>query len=313
MALFDSITGGAGKRAAKNNAFAIDQGLRASADALAPAYANAATLLGAGGVGNSALKEIQSGYDRSRADITQNNSQAMGLLGQSGDLYAPLAQGGANAFNSYLDATGANGALGSERAQANFRAGPGYGFQMDEALGAVQRTAAARGGLAGGNATADILKVATGLADKSWNNYVTGLGGAAAYYQPGLAGQSNALRSQAGIAQGQGAQLGALGTTLGQNSADIYRLGSNVSMQQGNAMAGLQTGAANALVANNNQLAKSQTEASANLLGGIAGLGSAALGGFGKLGGVGSIASFFGGSKSSDPFSLHGFRDDQWI
>lgn len=273
MGLLDLFTGAASKRAARNNTYAIDQGLRASADAVGTGYANAATLLGAGGVGNSALREIQSGYDRSRADITSGNSQAMGLLGSAGDLYKPLAQGGASAFNGYLDATGANGAAGSERAQANFRAGPGYGYQMDQALGAVQRSAAARGGLAGGNATQDILRVATGLADQSWNGYVSGLGNAAGYFQPGIAGQANALNAQAGIAQGQGAQLGALGTTLGQNSADIYRLGSNVSMQQGNAMAGLQTNAANALVGNNNNLAASENAAGANILGAALGVG----------------------------------------
>lgn len=212
-------------------------------------------------------------------------------MGQAGNLYAPLVNQGGNAYSAYNNAIGANGPAGSAQAAADFRAAPGYQYAQDQALEAVQRSAAARGGLAGGNATADILKTATGLADQGYQQYVNNLKGGSDFYQSGVAGQANALAGQASASQTQGNALGALGTGLGAGSANIYGTAAGQQADFGRGVAGLQTGAAGQYVQNNNQLAKSQTEASSNLLGTILGGAESVFGAAGKAGGFTSLFS----------------------
>ncbi len=152
MSLLDAITGGAYERAAKNNAFAVQSGLNLGADALTNAYGSAQGYLGVNttGAGQNSLTALQDSYGTARNDLMNGSNQAQAYLGKLGDSYAHMVQGGQGAYDRFLDATGANGAAGSQAAQAAFQASPGYQFSLDQALGAVQRSAAARGGLAGG-------------------------------------------------------------------------------------------------------------------------------------------------------------------
>jgi hypothetical protein len=83
---------------------------------------------------------------------------------------------------------------------SSFRADPGYGFSMDQGLQALQRTHAASGNLASGNADADTLKFSQGLADQSYGNYVSRL-------QPYFAAEGGAATGAAGVATGQGRDL----------------------------------------------------------------------------------------------------------
>lgn len=53
-----------------------------------------------------------------------------------------------------------------------FRDTPGYGFQMEEGARAIERSAAARGGLASGNTLVDLTRYSQGLADSTFNNYL---------------------------------------------------------------------------------------------------------------------------------------------
>jgi hypothetical protein len=131
--------------------------------------------------------------------IDQGAGRADALLQEAGGLYQPLAGTANRGYGAYADAAGANGAEGYGRARASFQTDPGYRFQMDQGLDAINRTAAARGMLAGGNNTVDLLKYAQGLADQSWGNYVSRL---APYLQqaPAIAGaQSALLGTRAGL------------------------------------------------------------------------------------------------------------------
>ena len=116
----------------------------------------------------------------------------------------------AGGTNAYGDATGANGPEGYARAITNFKTDPGYGFQMDQGLQALQRTHAAAGNLSSGNADADTLKYATGLADQSYGNYVSRL-------QPYFNAEAGATGGAAGVATGRGAALA--GTDVAQGNA----------------------------------------------------------------------------------------------
>lgn len=290
MALFDAISGGAYKTAAKNNAQAIGAGLTAGGDALTNGTNNALATLGTLGQG-TALGALTQGYGQARNDVTAGYGAAQPFLSKLGEAYDPMVQGGQSAFNGYLDAIGANGAEGNARATANFQAGPGYEYARDQALEAVQRSAAARGGLAGGNLTADILKTVTGLADQNWQQYTTNLQNGAGFLNTGLAGQAQGLGAQANAAIGQGTALGALGQASGRDTANLYGTTAGLQNEFGQGIANLWNNATAGTVANNNMLAKAKTEASGNLLGGILGgassLGSAA----GKAGGLTNLFS----------------------
>jgi len=71
---------------------------------------------------------------------------------------------------------------------------------MDQGLQALDRTHAAAGNLSSGNADADTLKYATGLANQSYSGYLAGL-------SPYLQGQQQATAGAAGVATGQGGAL----------------------------------------------------------------------------------------------------------
>ncbi len=293
MGVFDALTGAAANRAAKNNAAIIGQNLGVGADALTTGTNNALATLGTRGSGATALSALAGGYSNARDDLNRQYGQTQGYLGQLGDLYNPLVQQGGGAYSAYNDAIGANGAEGNARAAAAFQAAPGRSYLMDQSLEAVQRSAAARGGLAGGNATADILKTANGLADQSWQQYVTNLQNGSNFFTQGLAGQGGALQGQANASQNQGTALGNLGTSYGNNAGNLFTNAAAIENGFGQNVANLWGNATNALVQNNNNKAAAQNAASANMIG----LGKSLVGGlfdFAQGGGtLSSLANVF--------------------
>jgi hypothetical protein len=277
MSLFDFFTGGAGQTAAKNNAAAINTGLQQGGNALLTSYGQGQNYLLGSDQGLGAFQYATAGYDRARGDVANQYGQTQDYLGQATSAYQPLVSAGQNSLGTYYDAIGANGADGSARAASAFQAAPGYNYAMDQALGAVQRTAAARGGLAGGNATADILKTATGLADQGFQQYIDNLKGGVGTYATGVQGVANGLTTQGGASQSYGNALSALGTGLGNAQATILGQGAGLQQSLGNQFNALINNSTGALVSNNNALAASQTKASENALGAIVGLGKSAL------------------------------------
>ncbi|MDR7040507.1 hypothetical protein J2X36_005290, partial [Methylobacterium sp. BE186] len=288
MGLFDAISGAASERAAKKNQAVLAATSGQANNAINGGYTNAVNALT--DLNNpSALTRLGQGYDQARGDLGSQYGQTQGFLGQLQGLYAPMVQGGGNAYNAYLDATGANGAEGSARATSAFRTAPGYEFQQQQGLDAIQRLAAARGNLAGGNTTTDLLKYSQGLADQSYQQYTSNLGNAANSYATGLAGQAAGLTGQAGASQAFGSSLSALGTGLGSGQANIYGQAAGLLGQQGQSLAGVQTSLGSSLMANNNALAQSQNQASANFLGGLLGVGNLLASPVGQNGATGTV------------------------
>lgn len=143
---------------------------------------------------------LQQGYDALASTYGQGRDALTTGYGKAGDLYSGLMSSYAPGAGAYGDAVGANGAAGYGRAKANFQSDPGYGFQMDQGLQALQRTHAAAGNLNSGNADADTLKFSQGLADQSYGNYVSRLA-------PYLGGQQTATAGAAGVQTGLGQGL----------------------------------------------------------------------------------------------------------
>lgn len=197
---------------------------------------------------------LQQGYDALSQTYGQGRDALTSGYGQASNLYGNLLSSNTAGANAYGDASGANGAAGYGRATANFQANPGYQFQMDQGLQALNRTHAAAGNLSSGNADADALKFGTGLANQSYQGYLAGL-------QPYLGGQQQATAGAANVATGLGGNL-------------------NQSFQgQGNAANANYTGqgASNAAATMNNY------NVGANQLGALTSLGKAAGGLFGMF------------------------------
>ena len=185
---------------------------------------------------------LQQGYDALSSNYQQGRDALSSNYGKAGDLYTNLLSSYAPGAKAYGDAAGANGAEGYARAKTNFQTDPGYGFQMDQGLQALQRTHAAAGNLSSGNADADTLKYATGLADQSYGKYVDRLA-------PYLQGQQSATQGAANVNmglgsglnqsyQGQGAAANANYTGQGASDAAATMNNYNVGANQLNALMG---------------------------------------------------------------------------
>jgi hypothetical protein len=120
-----------------------------------------------------------------------------------------------------------------------FRSTPGYQFALEEGQRAIERAAAAGGGLVSGNTLAELTRFGTGLADQTYQNYLATLLG---------------LQSQ-----GVDAALADMRTTLGEQQAG-FRLGSGEAIaagreQRANALIGALSGMSGIL---GQQLARNQ-------------------------------------------------------
>lgn len=148
---------------------------------------------------NQSVAEQQRQYDQTRADYAPWRTAGVGALDKLSSIYGVSTDGG--------PAKPVDPSVYDE-----FRATPGYQFQMSEGLKAVDRGAAARGLLGSGAAVKGEERFAGGLADSTYGQYV------------------NQLQSLAGLGQS------ATGSTAqaGQNAANNI---SNAYMAAGNARA----------------------------------------------------------------------------
>lgn len=153
---------------------------------------------------------LQQGYDALSTQFGQGRDAINTGAATAQGYYAPLMAKYGAGSSAYGDATGANGAEGQARARANFQTDPGYGFQQDQGLQALQRTHAAAGNLNSGNADTDTLKFSQGLADQAYGSYVSRLA-------PYLGAEQGAVGGAAGVATGQGGALNQ--SYMGQGTA----------------------------------------------------------------------------------------------
>lgn len=176
---------------------------------------------------NSAVNAINSGFNA--AQPYYQNAQAH---------FNPYQAVGNQATSAYQDAMGFNGAEGSARANAAFRTAPGYQFALDQGLGAVERSAAARGMGTSGNTMVDLTKYATGFADQTYNTYMGNLSNGMQQGFAAAQAKSAIDQTQAGNAINQGNVLGNMamshaGNLAGVNSS-IAGYGQNTALTKAN-------------------------------------------------------------------------------
>lgn len=144
--------------------------------------------------------------------INQGYNDASGYLSDVGGLWQNLANesGGLSGLGLYGDALGVNGADGTARAREAFQSSPGYEFQLDQGLGALERRAASQGRLSSGQTGLDTVNYATGLANQDYNNWLNSLsnfgGQQAGIYTGATTGQAGSLSDLANLATGTAGQ-----------------------------------------------------------------------------------------------------------
>jgi hypothetical protein len=116
---------------------------------------------------------------------------------------------------------------------ADYQADPGYAFRLQQGQQAIERSAAARGGLGGGRMAKDLTNYAQGAASQEYGN---------AYnrYQTNRANQLNPLQSLAGVAQ-------SATNTIGQAEQNYAKYAGNNAITAGDARASGYLGAASGL------------------------------------------------------------------
>lgn len=127
---------------------------------------------------------------------------------------------------------------------AKFQADPGYAFRIKEGLRALDRSAAARGGLLSGNQLRGVTEYGQELASQEFTNAFN-------RYQAERAARLQPLQSLAGMSQSSANTLTGAAGQLGANIGSTYsQLGQNIGANligAGNARASGYMGIANAL------------------------------------------------------------------
>lgn len=144
--------------------------------------------------------------------VDSGTNAAKGYLGQAQGLYGGISDRGNAAAGLYDNAIGLNGAEGNAAATAAFQSSPGYQFQLDQGLQALDRSAAARGMFQSGGTGIDEMTYAQGLANQDYGNWLDRLNGVAGLQVTGAQGQAGALGDLASLSTGAaGQKLGVLG------------------------------------------------------------------------------------------------------
>lgn len=162
MGLFDMFSSSAGKDTA-NKVFG------ATKDGLNQGFGQARKFAG------NASNELRQGRNQALGFLDQGGRQSTRYLQQAVDPWQNILDIANQGAGVYGDAVGANGQEGFDRATENFRTNPGYEFQLNQGLDALDRRAASRGLLASGNNSIDTLTYSQGLADQSYQSYVGNL------------------------------------------------------------------------------------------------------------------------------------------
>jgi hypothetical protein len=157
------------------------------------------------------------------------------------ELQAPFREAGLTAQNRLLDYLGLSedkkapgfGKYTKDFGMRDFQQDPGYAFRMSEGLKALDRTAAARGGLLSGATLKGAQRFGQDLGSQEYTNAFN-------RYQVNRSNQINPLQSLLGSGQSATNVLGSAGQNYANQAGEAY-------MGAGNARASGYIGSANAL------------------------------------------------------------------
>lgn len=191
--------------------------------------AGAATVIG------GVIASNASGKAANAQEAAANNATAaqLQMYNQTRDDQAPWRAAGGTAVGQLSSGTAPGGEFNRNFTMSDFNADPGYQFRMDQGSQALQRSAAARGGLMNGGTLKALDRYGQDYASGEYQN---------AYnrFNNDQSTRFNRLSSIAGLGQTSVTQTGAQGTAVGG------QIGSNM-IGAGNAQAAGYVGSANAV------------------------------------------------------------------
>jgi hypothetical protein len=130
----------------------------------------------------------------------------------------PFLEAGQGALNQLIPLSSQYTQFGMDQ----FQQDPGYQFRLEEGMKALDRQAAARGGLISGSALKAAQRFGQGLASQEYQNAFN-------RYQAERAAQLQPLQSLAGVGQTTAQQIGAAGQQYGQAGSNVLgQMASNV-------------------------------------------------------------------------------------
>jgi len=199
----------------------------------------AVTTVGGSLLGAKASRDASSAQQQAAA---QASDVQRDIFERQAELQAPFREAGLKGQNRLMELLGIGGTAGApgygryataEFTPEKFQADPGYAFRMSEGMKALERSAAARGGLLSGATLRGTQRYGQDLASQEYQNAFN-------RYQAERAGTLNPYQALAGTAQSSANVLGQQAGQLGQ------QLGSNI-IGSGNAQASGYIGQANAI------------------------------------------------------------------
>ena len=149
-------------------------------------------------------------------------------------LQEPWRRAGENALTRLSSGLAQGGEFGTPFSQTNWQQDPGYAFRLAEGQRALDRSAAARGGLISGNALKAAQRYGQDMGSQEYQNAFN------RYYREREA-MLNPLQSLAGVGQTTAQSLGGAAQNYGQSAANLASAtgasSANALLAQGNARA----------------------------------------------------------------------------
>jgi len=204
----------------------------------------------AGSAGLSAVTGLIGANKAAKAQKSAANQAAdtqMAMFNRQVELQEPFRQGGLTAQNRLLTLLGLEGGetgtpdygrYAKDFTMADYQADPGYGFRLDEGMKALERSAAARGGLLSGATLRGTQRFGQDLASQEYQNAFN-------RYQVNRANQLNPLQSLYGAGQTSANTLTAAAGQTGQGVAGAQMAGGQARASGYLGMANALTGALN--------------------------------------------------------------------
>lgn len=203
--------------------------------ALAPATGGASLALGSAALGaklGGSLQEAASAGEQAQATQQAAATEADAaryaadiqrqMFERQVALQEPWRQAGIGALNQLIPLSQQYQPFGMEQ----FQAEPGYGFRLAEGMKALERGAAARGGLLSGATLKGIQRYGQDLASQEYQNAFN-------RYQAERQARLNPLQSLAGVGQTAAKQIGGYAGQYGEN---IGNLSTSAATNQANAL-----------------------------------------------------------------------------
>lgn len=186
-----------------------------------------AAILGSSLLGASSARSASNAQERAAAESTAAQER---MFERQVELQEPFRMAGVNALSELVAAS-----KYTPFGMRQFQADPGYQFRLSEGMKALDRSAAARGGLLSGATLRGAQRYGQGLAADEYTNAFN-------RYQAERAARLNPLQSLAGMGQTTantlGTQAGQMGQSMAQGAAQMGNIRASGYMNQANALTG---------------------------------------------------------------------------